>query len=399
MNLINKSKEELIEEILELRKEMSQLKVLFDNKLSEKNNYQSLLNRIINLLPVRVFWKDLDLNYLGCNEVFANDAGKKEAESIIGKCDFDLNWNEEAENYRTNDKSVIETGISKLNFEEQQTTPEGKKIWLKTSKVPLTDINGNTIGILGTYEDITDQKNIETLKKRNTELLIANEKADKMASLGMLIAGVSHEINNPLNFIKGGVNEISKEIKSIDLEKQKEISIFINIINEGVNRAFSILKGLSHFSRDTDILTEQCDVYKIIDNCLVILNNKMKNRITIEKKYAVDSFILMGNDRKLHQAFLNILSNAEQAMPHGGTIRIESQLKNGQKVISFEDTGVGILKENMSKISDPFFTTKAPGEGTGLGLSITYKIIENIGGKINVSSTINKGSIFELVFN
>jgi len=121
-------------------------------------NSQRLLQRIIDLLPVRVFWKDKNLNYLGCNEIFAKDAGKKTTKELIGKDDFQMNWKEQAKAYREDDANTIKSGKSKLNFEEPQTTPKRDKIWLKTSKMPLTDIQGNTIGILGTYEDITERK-------------------------------------------------------------------------------------------------------------------------------------------------------------------------------------------------------------------------------------------------
>jgi PAS domain S-box-containing protein len=142
-------------------------------KVAEENiiNSQKLLQRIINLLPVRVFWKDKDLKYLGCNDIFAKDAGESKPEDLIGKDDFQMNWKDQAKAYNDDDQSVITSGKSKLNFEEPQTTPTGEKIWLKTSKVPLTDLAGNIIGILGTYEDITESKEMEEeLKKRLREL-------------------------------------------------------------------------------------------------------------------------------------------------------------------------------------------------------------------------------------
>ncbi len=137
---------------------------------------QMMLQRIINLLPIRVFWKDIDSKYLGCNEIFAKDAGKKNCEELIGKDDYQLGWKEQAELYRTDDRNVIVSGIPKLDFEEPQTKPGGEKIWLKTSKVPLTDINGNTIGILGTYEDITEPKQAENnLRNVNERLSVLIE--------------------------------------------------------------------------------------------------------------------------------------------------------------------------------------------------------------------------------
>jgi PAS domain S-box-containing protein len=120
-----------------------------------------LLKTIIETIPARVFWKDLDLNFLGCNTAFANDAGFKSPDDLIGKSDFQMVWSKYAELYRTDDRYVIETTKAKLFFEEPQVTISGQKMWLRTSKVPLKDLHGNSIGVLGIYDDITDYKRKE----------------------------------------------------------------------------------------------------------------------------------------------------------------------------------------------------------------------------------------------
>jgi PAS domain S-box-containing protein len=127
---------------------------------------QKLLQRIIDLLPVRVFWKDENLRYLGCNRVFAQDAGKSGSEELVGKDDFKLSWKEQAKLYRNDDRQVMQSGRPRLEFEEPQTTPNGDRIWLKTSKMPLVDAQGNNIGVLGTYEDITNRKQAEEKLKK-----------------------------------------------------------------------------------------------------------------------------------------------------------------------------------------------------------------------------------------
>jgi PAS domain S-box-containing protein len=132
---------------------------------------ETTLQQVLDLLPVRIFWKDKSLNYLGCNKVFAEDAGFKSPKELLGKNDFQMSWKEQAEPYRADDKRIIESGKSKLNFEEPQTTPDGKKIWLLTSKTPLKNSNDEIIGILGTYSDITERKKIEfELEKKVEEL-------------------------------------------------------------------------------------------------------------------------------------------------------------------------------------------------------------------------------------
>jgi len=132
---------------------------------------ERMLHLVLDTIPVRVFWKDIDSNFLGCNRSFALDAGLKSPEEIIGKNDFEMGWAEQAELYRLDDRLVMETGRPKLGYEEPQTTPDGGRIWLRTNKVPLRDAEGRISGVLGTYEEITESKRMEEdLQKARDEL-------------------------------------------------------------------------------------------------------------------------------------------------------------------------------------------------------------------------------------
>lgn len=131
---------------------------------------RDLLMKVVNTAPVRVFWKDKDLRYLGCNILFAKDAGLQSPEDLIGKDDYQMAWSEQAELYRADDMAVMARGESKLFFEEPQTTPDGNTIWLRTSKVPLKNTHDEVMGILGVYEDVTQQKMAETKIRRLSEL-------------------------------------------------------------------------------------------------------------------------------------------------------------------------------------------------------------------------------------
>lgn len=250
------------------------------------------------------------------------------------------------------------------------------------------------IDLQGKHREL--QEALETLQRAQEHLV----KSEKMASLGLLAAGIAHELNNPLNFIKGGVStmeiHLGKDGKAID----GQIQTYLNIIQEGVNRASAILRGLGQYSRQSEEKSEPCDVHKIIDNCLVILANSLKYHVKVEKVYSDLPFMIKGNEGKLHQAFINILSNAEQAITGEGTITIrtavEDQGRRGVLIVS--DTGAGISQENLRRLGDLFFTTKPPGKGTGLGLSIAYKIIQEHHGKVSVASEIGKGSNFILTF-
>jgi len=148
--------------------EREQARKEMEDSLAEKNN---LLSSIIDNSPVRIFWKDKDLNYLGCNLVFAKDAGEKDSSSVIGKNDFELCWKDQAELYRTDDRRVMESHSSKLFFEEPQTTVSGEVIWLSTSKTPLYNKQNEVIGIVGLYEEITTRKNAEIALKESQEYL------------------------------------------------------------------------------------------------------------------------------------------------------------------------------------------------------------------------------------
>lgn len=231
--------------------------------------------------------------------------------------------------------------------------------------------------------------------QRNNEELVHTQKllitAEKMASLGVLAAGVGHEINNPLNFIKNGIEALSKKIEKY---KDEEMESYFNIVNEGVSRATNIVKSLSHFSRKGHSMEEVCNVQEIIENCLLILHNKIRNKVNIVTNFTKLKVQTRGNEGRLHQAFMNIIANAEQAINGKGTIEITTLKRKDSVEIWIEDDGEGIPEDNLMKISDPFFTTKAPGDGTGLGLFITFSIIEEHHGKIDVNSNLGEGTKF-----
>ncbi|HAF30027.1 MAG TPA: hypothetical protein DCG75_13385 [Bacteroidales bacterium] len=311
----------------------------------------------------------------------------------------------------------------------------GDKIDFLVSGSPVKDAQGKTIGSMGAMTDITERKKIakelakyrqhlellvqertEELATANEELVSTNEElhnqreeleavllnlqetqkqliqAEKMASLGVLASGVAHEINNPLNFIQGGVYGLEQYFDENLIEHKDNVRELIKSINIGIDRAANIVTSLNHYNRRNDSKLEPCDIHSIINNCLVILRNQIENKIEVEKKYTSQPFILIGNEGKLHQAILNILSNAVQAIDDKGKIKIKTKKTNQILEIKISDTGCGISPENLSKIFDPFFTTKEAGKGTGLGLSITYNIFAEHNGSIHIESKTGKGT-------
>lgn len=292
---------------------------------------------------------------------------------------------------------------------------------LKNSKGELSEIIGfgNDITELRAAQEEIKQhtQNLETLvEERTKELNSSNRKlknrtkkleaalkhlkttqnqlihAEKMASLGVLSAGVAHEINNPLNFIKNGIEGVDEMLKLPEKPDYNDVEPFIIAIQEGASRASNIVKSLGQFSRQDSEMTEQCDVHRVLENCLTILKSSFRDKITLKRNYTGEGATILGNEGKLHQIFLNVLTNAEQAIVGLGTIEIMSSAGADHVEIRIIDDGVGIPKKIIKKISDPFFTTKPVGEGTGLGLSITYALVKEHGGSIDFISEIGQGT-------
>ncbi len=256
--------------------------------------------------------------------------------------------------------------------------------------------------------------------KDTQSLLVHNE---KMRSLGELVAGVAHELNNPINFIYGNMvhlkeysnnlieiiskyekaqqdNDNYKEIEDykeeIDYEFLKEdLSELIQSCADGAERSKQIILDLKNFSRLDQSQIKEIDVNESLDSTLNILQNKYKDRVTMVKEYGeVPKLECFAG--QMNQVFMNIFDNAAQAIQERGDVYIRTKCENNDIIIEIQDTGTGIDQEIINQIFDPFFTTKAVGEGTGMGLSITYKIIKSHNGTIEVESEKGKGTKFTI---
>jgi two-component system sensor histidine kinase/response regulator len=153
-------------------------------RMSEGSASARMFRDVLESIPVRVFWKDLDGRYLGCNHLFAADAGRANPESIIGEDDYAMGWAEQAPLYRADDRRVIESGMPKLNYEEPQTAPDGRTIWLRTSKIPLRNGRGRIYGILGFYEDISERKRAE-IDLRESEIRFCERRRENVVFLAV----------------------------------------------------------------------------------------------------------------------------------------------------------------------------------------------------------------------
>ncbi len=253
------------------------------------------------------------------------------------------------------------------------------------------------------------------------------QQQDKLASIGVLTAGIAHEINNPINFITGNIQALKNDFKDIkellehyfflktsmdsptlnqkiqEIEKEKdaldaeyvleEIGLLLKGIEEGGQRTASIVKDLRTFSRLDESDMKKANIQEGLDSTLTLLGHNFKNRIDIVKDYLpipeIDCF-----PGKLNQVFMNIISNAIQAIPDKGTIWIKTERVQDTVVVSIRDSGGGIPEQHLNRIFEPFFTTKDVGKGTGLGLSISFSIVSEHGGTIQVKSQVGIGTEF-----
>ena len=245
----------------------------------------------------------------------------------------------------------------------------------------------------------------EKLKKENQSLQKAQAQilqAEKLASIGRLTAGAFHELLNPLNIIAGYIQFLIMD-KNVDARTKK----YLNIMKEQSDRIARIVKDLLQFSRYPSKQKKgKVKINELIEKVLSLLAYEMRfDKIKIKKQLDYTLPPITGDEEKISQVFYNLISNARDAMPGGGMLKISTSLLTNQTEdpinskfieIKFLDTGQGIPAENLDKIFDPFFTTKDTGRGTGLGLSITYGIIQEHGGKIKVKSRVNEGTEFTI---
>jgi two-component system, NtrC family, sensor kinase len=278
-------------------------------------------------------------------------------------------------------------GINNL-YKFRLHTPAGETRTLNVAIAPLVTRKFEVVGRLIIMDDITERVDLETQLSQ----------ADKLSSIGLLAAGVAHEVNTPLAVISSYTQMLAKQLQG---DPQK--SGLLEKITRQTFRASEIVNNLLNFSRTSGTEFTDVNINKVISDTLALLDHQFKTaRIEVHSDLMPALSPIHGNPGRLQQVFLNLFLNAKDAMPRGGKLNVATS--NGEMVsVRVSDTGSGIAPEHIQRIYDPFFTTKtAPKEGqsrgTGLGLSVTYGIIQEHAGKIRVESNPGSGTTFALDF-
>lgn len=369
-------------------------------------NSNYLLKTIIDTSPLRVFWKDMDLRYLGCNPAFAKDAGMEHPENLIGKDDFQFNWSEQAEQYRADDIQILESGIPKLSYEEQQTTPDGRTMWIRTSKVPLRNQENQIIGILGIYEDRTARKMTEDALKRSEQ---QNQQLQKSESLGRMAGAISHHFNNRLQAVLGNL-----ELAVQDLPDGSEpLKSIADAINE-CYKASEISGMMLAYLGKTPSRLKPVNLTDVCRRCMPMLRAAVGSATTIEYAFPSQGPAVKANENQIQQVLFNLTVNAWEASNkdnHRININISTvdssaitaerrfpvewqPIEGAYACLEVKDYGHGIAEREIDKIFDPFFTSKFTGRG--LGLSVSLGIIRTHQGAITVESKAGQGSTFRI---
>lgn len=280
-----------------------------------------------------------------------------------------------------------EPGVHNL-YKFRLQTRAGENRTVNAAIAPLVSRDFKTVGRIILVDDITDR----------TELEAQLSQAEKLSSIGLLAAGVAHEVNTPLAVISSYTQMLTKQVRGDD-----RLSPLLEKITQQTFRASEIVNNLLNFSRTGTSEFRETDLNAIIRDTLTLIEHQFKtSQVTLDTSLMPDLPPILGNAGKLQQVFLNLFLNAKDAMNGGGMLRVSTEV-NGHVSVAISDTGSGIAPEHLQRIYDPFFTTKsAPKEGqrrgTGLGLAVTYGIIQEHAGKIHVESSMGAGTTFYLEF-
>lgn len=411
-----KERQEIEAQLRQSQKSLQRINEELEQRVAERTDKlqesQQLLQIIIDTVPQCIFWKDKDLIYLGCNIKFAESLGFNSPDEVRGKTDSQLLWSDKnAYSLLRSDHLVMDLDFPELMTLDSQIQADGREVWLESHKVPLYDINEETIGVLGTLQDITKHKQAEeSLRKLNFELQQAIIKADTAnRAKSNFLANMSHELRTPLNGILG----YSQILLHKSSANAKEKKIFRTIEQCG-SHLLTLINDILDLSKievgKLELIQDDFNLFQFLQTIVEMC------RINAENKNIVCKFdfpptipqIVRGDEKRLRQVLINLLGNAIKFTNQGQVnlkvrhieyIDQNSDLELPKIALRFDviDTGIGIQPQQLQTIFRVFEQVgdrKAQAEGTGLGLAISKQILGLMNSELHVISEPNVGSTF-----
>ncbi len=363
----------------------------------ELGRLQRLLRLAIDAMPQRLFWKDREGRFQGCNQAFASDHRLESPALIVGKTNYDFLSGVDAARYETDDRVMMFTGTPKRNYEQQIALPDGNTITLRSCKIPLKDEKGKVVGLIGTYEDVSEQK------RKEEELRRAKEAAETAAQAkGQFLANMSHEIRTPLNGVLGMVSLL---LDSQLNTEQREWAETAQVSGEALLRLLNNVLDLSK-AEAGKLTCEKVsfNLRRTVEQCAELLHAEACHKgltLTVDYQDSVPNY-LIGDSARIRQILLNFLANAVKFTPSGRiTVQVTGESLSASDLrvrLSVIDTGIGIPPEAAQFLFKAFSqadgsTTRRFG-GTGLGLYISKQVGELMGGTVGSSQNPGGGSIF-----
>ena len=360
-----------------------------ERRTAEAEAQRRFTEMIIDSLPVSLYAIDRDFRIVAWNRNRELGGQGIPRSEVIGRNIFNVLTRQRREVLEREFKQAFKTGKIERMEQESKTADGEMRHWL-VSKIPMRGANDAITHVITVGEDVTAR----------VEANRAIARAEKLAAVGRLAAGVVHEINNPLATISACAEALESRVRegAFDASSEMEdLREYLGLIRSEAFRCKTITNGLLDFSRTRAGEHMPVNINDVITSAARLIAHQKRGQgieIAIETSEAV--YPVLGDEGQLQQAVIALATNAIDAMPEGGRLTLASRDEDGKVLVEVSDTGVGIKSENLTKIFDPFFTTKEVGRGTGLGLAVCYGIVTEHGGRLDVQSTVGVGTTFTI---